>query len=169
VNNGGKIGMRKNFIFIPLVTIIVAIVGSVITSHGMDWYATVLKPDFTPPGKTIGMVWTVIFILSTISALIFWNIHKPYGRLPQNARFSFVVFFFLANAFLNVFWSYLFFSQHLIYQAFYEAVVLDLTVIMLIILMWRVSKWASLLLFPYAIWTAFASYLTLSVWMLNSI
>jgi len=160
--------MRLNYLMIPLVTICVAVVGGMLTSTGLgEWYASIQKPGFTPPGSIIGTVWTVIFFLSTISAIIFWNLHAPYGGLVRDGRFRAVILIFLLNAFLNVFWSYLFFNQHQKYAAFWEAVALDITVVALIVLMWRVTKWGSILLLPYACWVAFASYLTWTIWSLN--
>ena len=159
--------MRLNYLVIPLFTIAVAVTGSFLTSSGMAWYETIEKPPFTPAGSVIGMVWTVIFILSTISAIIVWNLHAPFGPLKRDSRFVAIILIFLFNGFLNVFWSYLFFNRHLMYAASWEAVALDVTVIVLMILIWGVSRLASLLLFPYACWTAFASFLTYTVYSLN--
>jgi len=149
--------MKLNYIIIPLIAFLVATIGSFFTGTGMDWYETINLPSWTPPGYIIGIVWTIIFILTAISALIVWK--KPRNWL--------IIIIFLINAFLNVFWSYLFFNQHLIGAAFFEAVILDITVFILIFLIWPLSKLASLLLLPYGLWTAFASFLTLVVWFMN--
>lgn len=158
---------RPNFIVIPVITLIVAISGSIITAAGMDWYKTINLPSFTPPGSTIGMVWTLIFILSTLSALFYWNIHKPWGRIPRTSNFWITISLFLMNGILNILWSVLFFGQHNIIAAFFEAIVLGLTVIGLIVLIFPKSKLSSALLLPYAIWVGFASFLTWNVYMLN--
>lgn len=153
--------MKLNYITIPLMTILVAGVGSWLTSSGMDWYGTINLPEWTPAGSVIGAVWTTIFILTTLSALIVWS------RANRNRRFWWIIVIFLINAFLNVFWSFLFFSQHLIGPAIWEAGLLDASVIALIILIWPISRLASILLVPYAGWVAFATYLTYTVWLLN--
>ena len=153
--------MRLSYFIIPIITIIAALKGSYLTSNGMAWYNTLNLPSIAPPGSFIGIVWTIIFILSTISALIFWQ------KSPRNKRFKWVTALFLINAFLNVFWSYLFFTQHLILWAIIEMIVLNLTVIVLVLLLWRISKWASILLLPYALWVAFATFLATKVFMLN--
>lgn len=64
-------------------------------------------------------------------------------------------------------WSYLFFSAHQIPLAFWEVILMNLTIIVLVILIWPLLKWASGLLVPYAAWVTFASYLTYSVLSLN--
>jgi len=153
--------MKINYIIIPLITVLVAVVGSWLTSGGMEWYGTINLPEWTPAGSVIGAVWTTIFILTTLSALIVWS------RANRNRRFWWIIVIFLINAFLNVFWSFLFFSQHLIGPAIWEAGLLDASVIALIILIWPISRLASILLVPYAGWVAFATYLTYTVWLLN--
>jgi len=160
--------MRLNWIVIPLITIAVAVAGSMLTSNGLEtWYDTIRKPSFTPPGSVIGAVWTILYILATISALIFWNSHAPFGGVQRDSRFWWITTIFIVNAVLNVLWSLIFFNLHQIYAAFWEAVILGLSVVALVVMIWPISIWASVLLAPYAVWVAFASYLTYSVWVLN--
>ncbi|MBU0476896.1 tryptophan-rich sensory protein [Patescibacteria group bacterium] len=153
--------MKPNYIIIPLVTFFVAAIGSWFTSGGMEWYETINLPTWTPPGSVIGVVWTTLFILAAISALIVWN------KAQRNNRFWRIIVLFLANAGLNIFWSFLFFNQYLIGPAVWEAGLLGLSVIVLVILIWPISRWASALLVPYAIWVAFASFLTFTIWTLQ--
>lgn len=153
--------MELNYFIIPLITVGVAFIGSRLTSGGMKWYQTIKLPSWTPPGSMIGLVWTAIFILSAISAMIVWN------SSPRDSRFWWVVALFLVNAALNVCWSYLFFNRHLVGAAATEAATLGLTVVALIILIWPLSRTAAALLLPYAAWVAFATYLTSIIWRLN--
>lgn len=152
--------IKINYFLIPIITILTSFFGSLITGAGMEWYKTIKIPDFAPPGYVIGIVWTTIFILSTISALISWN--KTQGDLKKK-----IGILFLANALLNIFWSFVFFYKHFIGWAIIEAVILGLSVLLLIYFIRPVSKIASTLLFPYAIWVFFASYLTFEIWRLN--
>lgn len=158
--------MKLNYIIIPLITVLVAVGGSWLTSSGIDsgWYDSIVKPSWTPAGSVIGTVWTILFILTTISALIVWNASI---NSAQVRRWKWIITIFLVNAGLNVFWSFLFFNQHLIGPAIWEAGLLGATVIALAVLIWPISRWASVLLIPYAGWTAFAAYLTYSIWLLN--
>jgi len=153
--------MKLNYVIIPLLVFLTSFIGSLATSGGMEWYKTIKIPSWTPPGSVIGLVWTIIFILAAFSAIIVWN-----SGVSGN-RFNWIIGIFIANAILNILWSYIFFNQHLIATAFGEAILLDVTVIALIILIWPISKLASLLLVPYASWVAFASYLTFIIWNLN--
>ncbi len=153
--------MKINYLVIPLITIFISVFGNWLTSGGMDWYRTINLPEWTPPGSFIGAMWTVIYILTAISAVIVWN------TFPRDGRFSAILWLFLANAFLNVLWSYIFFNQHLIGWATLEAVLLALSVFGLIFLIWPISRITASLLFLYAGWASFATYVSYSVWLLN--
>jgi tryptophan-rich sensory protein len=127
----------------------------------MGWYKTIKLPSWTPSGSVIGTVWTILFILAAISALIIWN------QLAHDSRFWWIVVLFILNAVLNVGWSWLFFNQHFLGAAIFEAGLLGLSVVALVILIWPASALAAALLLPYAAWVAFATFLTYNVWSLN--
>ncbi|HTY39939.1 MAG TPA: TspO/MBR family protein [Candidatus Paceibacterota bacterium] len=157
--------MSWSYILIPLLTLAVSLGGSSFTSGGIGsgWYDKLVKPSWTPPGWVIGIVWTTIFILAAISAILVWN------GMPRSNVFWFIIMLFLLNGLLNVFWSYLFFgAPHALGWATLEAAVLDLSVIALVVLIWPFSRLAAGLLMPYAAWVAFATYLTSVVWHLNN-
>ena len=153
--------MKPNYIIIPLIAFLTAGIGSWVTSGGMDWYKTINLPSFTPPGQIIGIAWTIIFILSAISVLIVWN------RFPRDNHSKWIIELFIVNAFLNVSWSCFFFGLHLLGWSIFGAAFLFLSVLLLIFLIRPIFRFAAVLLYPYAIWTAFAAYLTYAVWNLN--
>lgn len=153
--------MKLNYFIIPLIIFLVAFIGGQITGSGMEWYKNIKLPSWTPPGSVIGIVWTCIFILSAISVIIFWNLE------PKPAYFKWILTLFVLNAVLNVFWSYLFFGQHLIGLAAIEAFLLGLSVLALVLLIWPLNMFSAVLLIPYGAWVFFATYLTYSVWALN--
>lgn len=153
--------MKPNYVIIPFITIVVASIGSFLTSRGMGWYQTIALPSWTPPGVVIGAVWTVLFILATTSLLIVWN------KIERTWVFRHIIRFFILNAILNVLWSAAFFFGHLFGIAVFDAAVLCLTTVILTALIWRFSRTAALLLVPYVAWTAFATYLSYSILVLN--
>ncbi len=157
--------MKPNYAVIPMVTVLVAVLGGYITSGNMDWYRTLSLPSFTPPGQAIGAVWTMIFILATISALLVWN--GPAGSRQAQTERNWIMGAFGLNGALNLGWSYLFFGQHLIGPAVLESAALGLSVVLLVSLVRPRSRLAAWLLAPYLIWVAFATYLTYAVLRLN--
>ena len=154
-------------ISIPSVVIIVAaivfvaVVGSHYSVMNRDWYEALNKPSFQPPNWIFGVVWTALFILLAISAILVWNTR------PRTGFTYFFMAILLFNGFLNVFWSALFFGNKLIFPAIYDAALLCLSVVFLMLAAWPISRLAGLLLIPYALWVAFAAYLTLTIYRLN--
>lgn len=167
--------LKRNHIIIPFITIVVAILGGWASSKGMDWYSTqLIRPDLTPPKIAFPIAWNLIFLFTTISALIVWNKSEEgknfllkLFRKKQQPKFWLIMELFAANAVLNVVWSVLFFTLHAIFPAFIEMIILELTLLFLIPLVWKVSKLASLLLVPYAAWVGLATYLTYLIMGLN--
>lgn len=154
--------IKPNYIIIPLITIIVAIIGNYFSSAGMDWYDTaIIKPAITPPKWAFPVAWNTIFLLTTASALIVWN------KFKKGERRTTIMYLFAANAVLNVLWSYLFFNQYLILASFIEMIVIEITIISIMVLAWKYSKKVSLLLIPYAAWVVLASELTYLILKLN--
>jgi len=147
-------------IAIPFITILIAVAGRSLTTNGLIWYKTIKKPSWTPSGMIIGLVWTTIFTLAAISALIVWNLHS------EDADIS-ISMLYLANGGLNLLWSYIFFTRHRLGLAIIEATALNITTIILMILIWPFSIVASLLLLPYVLWVSFATYLAAVIWKLN--
>lgn len=154
--------VRLSYLTIPLATVAVAVTGGQVTAAGMSWYGNLSLPTWTPPGSTIGTVWTAIFTLAAASAILVWN-HRP-----RNQRWRWAVAVFIINGALNVLWSYLFFGWHLLGLAALEAGLLGASVVVVIVLAWPMSRLAAALLVPYAAWVTFATYLTYQVWLLNA-
>jgi len=155
------VGRIVSVIIIAVFVILVAVVGSHFSVMNRDWYDALNKPSWQPPNWVFGVVWTVLFILFAISLILIWNTQ------PRTNLHYVVMAAAVLNGILNVFWSYLFFANKLIFPAAYEAGLLFLSVLLIMILAWPISRLASLLLIPYAVWTAFATYLTLTIYRLN--
>lgn len=147
-------------VLIILVTVLTAVLGGMVTQKGLPWYRHIKKPSWTPPGSTIGIVWSVIYTLSAFSAIIAYN-------TIAGDVLAWVLIVFLINAMLNAGWSALFFGFRLKGAALIGAVLLEISVLVLIWLLWPVAPLAAVLLVPYALWVCFATYLTYKVWYMN--
>lgn len=150
------------YFIIPLITIAVAVAGNMLTTGDMTWYQTLNLPPIAPPGSYIGLAWTVIFVLSTIAAVLFWKQKKK----NQNTT-PWIVTLLITNALLNVFWSWIFFAQHQLGWAIVEMVLLNLTNLALIIIFWKKYRVSAYLWLPYFLWVSFATYLATQIWLLN--
>jgi benzodiazapine receptor len=155
--------MKLNYILIPLITLMVGFAGNALTDTGLKkWYKALKLPSIIPPGPEIGIIWSLIFILSATSALVVWNSPKA---LPEDLLFIGIMF--MINALMNVFWSFLFFYMHMLSLAAIESAGLALTVLALIFYISPISTIAAVLLIPYFLWACFATFLTFRIWQLN--
>ncbi len=92
----------------------------------------------------MSLIWDVVDVISTTAVVIVWN------QFERGMRFWLIIALFVVNVFLNVYRSYLFFHQHQVGVALLGALLLELTIFLLIFLMWPVSHKTTYLLIPYA-------------------
>ena len=146
----------------PLFYISVALAGRAFTAQGIDlWYQAIAKPSYTPPGSVIGTMWTVIYILTAVSLIMFTKHAK--GK----SGFWPIIGLYIVNGIVNAAWSYLFFTKHLLGLAVIDAGLIAITVLIIIIWSWHYSRLAAALLMPYFGWVSFATYLTYVIFKMN--
>ena len=124
------------------------------------WYRRLDKPAWQPPGPVFGPVWTVVYALIAASMLEV----RRHGR-DDEQRPLFVLFG--TNLALNAAWTLIFFRGRSPLAAGVEILVLEGTTVALIVRARPASRLAALLLVPYALWLAFATALTWTIWARN--
>jgi translocator protein len=176
--------MKLNYFVILLITAFVAYYASQFTNVGItsEWYLNLSKPLNYPPGWAFGLAWSIIYPLTALSVILFYN------KAERSMKFTEVILLFLFNAFLNATWSYLFFAKQYLEGALIQLLFVNITVLALIIITWpqqveRRVLWffktntqeknaghlkiASLLLVPYLVWGLYAMVLNYQIWQLN--
>jgi tryptophan-rich sensory protein len=83
-------------------------------------------------------------------------------------RWNVALSLWVAQLVLNAIWSALFFGLQRPDLALIEIVVLLVVIVATLIAFYRIRRPAGLLLVPYAVWVAFASYLNAGFWLLNA-
>ncbi|MDZ7859431.1 MAG: TspO/MBR family protein [Candidatus Krumholzibacteriota bacterium] len=126
-----------------------------------EWYASLVKPSWNPPGAVFAPVWTVLYILMGVAAWLVWK-KEGFSR----AKAALVLF--ISQLVLNAIWSYLFFGAQQPMWAFFEIVLLWIFIVMTMVSFWRVRPAAGALFIPYVCWVGFALILNLQLWRLNS-
>lgn len=135
-------------------------IGGALTDLG-SWYFTLKHPAWKPPDAAFGVIWTTVFTLCAISGWLAWQAaDTPALRRRVLALFG-------VNAVLNVVWSALYFKLQRPDWALIEVAFLWLSIVALIVGLWRLSRWASLLLVTYLVWVSIASVLNWQTVMLN--
>lgn len=103
-------------------------------------------------------MWSVLYVLMGIS----------YGILEStelvNSKINNIYYLQL---FVNAMWSIIFFILKWRLFAFIWIVLLDILVIVMIVQFYKKNKLSGILQIPYLLWILFASYLNLSIYLLN--
>jgi tryptophan-rich sensory protein len=155
-----KRAQRRPLYLFLIATLAVGASASVFTEPNIPiWYAGLNHPAIAPPNWVFAPVWTTLYVLMAVAAWLSWK--RTGLKSPEMLAFA-------IQLALNFAWSLIFFSLHRIGLALVEIVVLDLAILATLVLFWRRSLWAGLLLVPYLGWTCFASLLTYEFWRLNA-
>lgn len=131
------------------------------TPEVTTWYATLEKPDVTPPSWVFAPVWTVLYLFMGLS--LYWILQS--GLKSQEAKLGLILFIF--QLVLNVAWSFLFFGLHSTFFGFLVIVMLWAVLLCTIIQVFRFSIPAAIILIPYICWVSFAAYLNYAILILN--
>jgi translocator protein len=126
-----------------------------------EWYATLKKPAWNPPGWVFGPVWTALYTMMAVAAWLVWQ----HGGFANQRR---PLTLFLVQLALNAAWTPLFFGLHLPGLAFAEILLLWLAIAATVTSFRGVSRPATWLLAPYLAWVTFAAALNFALWRLNS-
>ena len=141
-------------ILIPIVA--GGIIGFAIS--GFIDYNTLNKPPLSPPGFIFGIIWSILYILMGIS----------YGILDtRNLADEKVNTAYYLQLIVNILWPVLFFVLKARLLSSIWIVLLLVLIIYMIVTFNKKNKLAAYLQIPYLMWTAFATYLNIGVYLLN--
>jgi len=125
-----------------------------------DWFASLLKPPFMPPGWAFPVAWTTLYaLMGAAVAMIF--------AAPESGERRLALILFGVQLVLNYAWSPIFFAARDIKLG--ETVILAMLVVALAAagLFRRIQTVAGLLMLPYLLWLCFAFALNSSIGALN--
>lgn len=149
-----KIKIYLKSILLPL--ILGGLVGF-LTSKSMD-YKDLVQPPLAPPSILFPIVWSILYLLMGIS----------YGRLEEQLKNDMEVDkIYSLQLVINLLWPIFFFVLKWRLFAFFWLLLLIYLVIKMIKTLYQQDKLAGLLQLPYLLWCLFASYLNLSIYLLN--
>lgn len=138
------------------------VLSALISMPGMGNFDKAEHPPLTPPSWLFPIVWTILFLLMGISAyMIYINKYASQDDKKQ------ALWFYAAQLAVNFFWPVLFFNFSAYLLAFVWIVLLLVLVILTVKKFYAINPLAGALQIPYVIWTAFATYLTFGVFVMN--
>jgi tryptophan-rich sensory protein len=137
------------------------LIGTIFTMPALgEWYASLTKPSFTPPGWVFSVVWVTLYTMMGVAAFLVMRLgtRRPDVRLALGA--------FAIQLLLNGLWPYLFFGRRDPVAGLLDICFLWIAVLMTWLRFKPLSRPATLLLTPYLLWVSFAVALNAGiVWM----
>ena len=141
-------------------------IGGVASLNARDFYATLDRPAWAPPGWLFGPVWTALYVLMGVAAWLVWRA-RPAGVGAETTTRRRGLALFLIQLALNALWTWIFFAWRSGAWAVAEIVVLWLAIAGTAALFVRTNAAAAWLLAPYLAWVTYAAALTLALWRAN--
>lgn len=146
--------MKKLSIFIPL--ILGSLVG-LLLMNSFDFYKELIKPPLAPPNWLFPIMWSILYLLMGVS---YYLVNKDYSNTIVRQVYYLQLFF-------NLLWPIIFFIFEQLGLSSLWIIVLDILIIIMIYMFKQINKKASCLQIPYLLWTIFATYLNVSIFILN--
>ncbi len=154
----------RNFIRSALIILFPLAIGAIaafLTRDSMMYYDVLVKPPLAPPAILFPIVWTILYLLMGIA--LFLVVREGYEKTYVKDAVN----FFLIYLALNFLWPIVFFNFQSPFFAFLLLVCMWLFLGITTAKFYRINHAAGWLLVPTLIWTTFAAYLNLAVWLLN--
>lgn len=134
--------------------------GSLATTPNIPiWYESLNKPPLNPPNWIFAPVWSILYVLIGISLFLIIR-SRAKDKTPSYILFG-------SQLALNTLWSLVFFGLRQPATALIVIIGLIASIILYIFFVREVSKTASKLFLPYLLWVSFATYLNISIIVLN--
>ena len=129
---------------------------NIIFKTDTNYYKSLNLPFFAPPTIIFPIVWTIIFILISIS------LYQTITNSNNNYKL-----YLLINYLSNQLYTFCFFTIKNNFLAFIDCVIVLISSIYLYQETKNINKRASKYLIPYIIWNIFASILSLIIFLIN--
>ena len=141
-----------------LLVALVAILGSIFTNSGLDWFSTLNKPSNWIPNYVIPIVWSIIYSAFTIYIIYL----VKHNKLSKCLKILLII-----NGILNVIWCFIYFGlQNILLGLIVIVLNLILSIILSLHILLDNKKWGYLLII-YPTWLTIATCLNLATWILN--
>ena len=140
-----------------IIPVIVGGIVGLIISKFID-YNFIQKPPLSPPAILFSIIWTILYILMGVS----YGILKSKNLVDEDIN----RIYYMQLA-INALWPIFFFVFKWRLFSFVWIILLVFAVLLMIIKFYQKNKLAGLLQIPYLLWTIFATYLNLGVYILN--
>ena len=113
-----------------------------------EWYLSLLKAPWTPPGWVFGFAWSIIMICYAFYMGFLYS---------TNSKKTTILILYVFQLFLNISWNPVFFKFHYVILGFTVISLLTLTVIFKLFFFYKAIRIKSFLILPYIFWLIIAT------------
>jgi tryptophan-rich sensory protein len=145
--------LKKNIVIIGLTLLMPGIVAFLIRNSFSNYKSLVL-PKLAPPSYIFPIMWSILYILMSISAIFTKNNDK-------------CLKVYYLQLIINVIWSPIFFYFGNYLLAMIDLIILFILVVYMMYLFYKEYDKTIYLLVPYVLWLIFAGYLNYFVYLYN--
>lgn len=153
--------MIKSWMVIGAVTLLIALGGGLITPDDAKWFKRLQRPRWLTFEKAIPFIWTVIFICGAWSAYIVWESE------PGSQKIWLLMGLYILVEVVTIAYTPVMFKLRSLKVGTIIGGTGAVLSIILALLVFPISSWASLLLLPYVIWSPIGTYTTWEMGRLN--
>lgn len=153
------IEMKINFKKLFIIIVITFLIGNLFSFLTFNSNFKELNKPFEIPGIIFPIVWSILYLLMSISLYIiteenFYKKEKAY------------IIYFL-QLIINSIWTLLFFGLKLYLFSTVWIGILIIAVITMIVIFYKINKISAIIQIPYLLWIIFALYLNYMIYYLN--
>lgn len=160
-NAGDKKGTIKKLLLSFGLVAVTAALSGFFSRNSKEISESLINPPLTPPPTVFGIVWGILFVLI---ATAFFLVYKKGTDKPGVKT---ALMYFIYQLVFNILWTLLYFQLGLHVAALVDIVILLVYITITTVKFFKVSKAAGLLMLPYLLWVAFATYLNIGTVVLN--
>lgn len=139
----------------------VGVVSSLLTSDAMKIFHFMNKPPLSPPGWLFPIVWTILYLMMGLAS--YYVFRSEADRSIKRTGLA----LYGAQLVFNFFWSLLFFNASLYMVSFIWLMIMWALTIMTMLYFHKADRKAGWMMLPLVVWTTFAAYLNLGIYILS--
>lgn len=128
------------------------------------WYSRLRKPSYVPPNAVFPVAWTTLYADIAVTSATSIDRLRAAGRDDEARNYAVALG---ANLILNAGWSWLFFKYQKLGASAVGALVLAASSADLARRTAAADSRAGAALLPYPLWCAFATLMSVHIWVLN--
>lgn len=134
---------------------------ALLTGDMMKSYFFLNKPPLSPPGWVFPVVWTILYVMMGLASYLVLSSEEDKGLGVR------AMILYSLQLVLNFCWPFLFFYQSLYLWACIELIAMWIGILLTMILFFKISIPAGILMIPTLLWSSFALYLNAAVYCLS--